>query len=267
MKSINLPGALTLGLFCCSAVSAQVQQPPLFSRDYCVKVKDGKSAEYAQYLQDVTVKIAKVRVDEGLYLSYTIAQAVVPSGRAARCDYHLVTTYSGFPPDLSGTPRMEADMKKAGITMSRAAAMAKRDELSSLVSEDIWRWFERVGTSSKGSYARLNYYKAKPGAMGDWVRGESTGWKLLAESVAKDMPGTGWRAATLSMPGGTGLPYNAMTVDVFPSWEALGKGIPTRATWNKVHPNQDMTAYMDRMGELVDRPRVDVVKLVEVIQK
>ena len=268
IKFERLSGAFALGLLLCSMATGQSQEPPRFSRDFCVKVRDGKGAEYAAFLRDVSVKLAKVRVDAGTMASYTVAQAVAPAGRSARCDYHLVSIYAGFPPEAPSPEQTAADMKKAGIAMSREAMIAKRDELSFLVSMDIWRWQERVGTAGKGGYARLNYYKVKPGAtVAEWSRMESTGWKQLAEVLATEMPGTAWRSATLVMPGGTSLPYSGLTVDVFPSWEALGKGIPARATWNKVHPERDMAAYTERMATIVDRPRTDIVKLIEVIGK
>lgn len=72
---------------------------------------------------------------------------------------------------------------------------------------------------------------------------------------------------TLVMRGGASQPYNAMTVDGFPSWEALGKGIPARATWNKVHPEMDYAQYADRVANAGDRPRIDVMRIEEVITK
>jgi hypothetical protein len=157
-------------------------------------------------------------------------------------------------------------MKKAGISLGYVAMIAKRDELSYLAGMDIWRLREKVGSATKGAYARINFDKVHPGMAAEWLDLESNGWKQLAEVAAKEH-GTAWRAASLAMPGGADLPYNAMTIDVFPSWAALGQGIPARAIWNKVHPNQDMSAHLDRLSTIRDRPRVDVVRLIEVIEK
>jgi hypothetical protein len=266
IKSLTMSSALALGLICSSAVFGQTQEPSLFARDYCVKVRDGKWQEYSAFLQNVTAKLAAVRVESGAYASYAIAQAVAPMGRSARCDYHLVTTYVGFPPDAPGAEQIAADMKKAEITMSREAMVAKRDELSYLVEVDIWRWRERVGRSAKGAVARINYDKVHSGMGAEWLNLESNGWKQLAEAASKEH-GTAWRAATLVMPGGEDLPYNAMTIDVFPNWAALGKGLPAREIWNTVHPNTDMSAHMARLAAIRNRPRVDVVRIVEFIEK
>jgi len=266
IKLGQVTGVLALGIAWSSIAWSQAQETPRFSRDFCVKVRDGKAAEYAAYLRDVTTKLAKVRVESGMYSSFVLAESVVPAGRSARCDYHIVYGSIGFPPESPSAEQTVADMKKAGITMTREAMVAKRDDLSFLVSTDIWRAQTGVGRTEKGGYARLNYYKTKPGMAGEWVRMETTGWKLLAESVATSMPGTSWGASTLAMPGGDNLPYNAMTYDGFPSWVALGKGLPVRETWNKVHPEMDMATYTNRMATVVDRPRIDVVKLIEVIR-
>src|ERR1039457_6727899 len=150
-------GVLTLGILCCSLASSQTQAQPFFARDTCVKVKEGKAQEYAAYLQEVTVKLAKVRVDAGVIASYTIAQAVSPVGRAARCDYHIVAVYNSFPPEAPSPEQTAADMKKAGISISREAMIAKRDEISALVGVDTWVYRARVGMPQKGAYARINY--------------------------------------------------------------------------------------------------------------
>jgi len=92
----------------------------------------------------------------------------------------------------------------------------------------MWRRSNSVGSVAKGSYLRINYFQVKPGMMADWVAAEENGWKQLAEAAATEVPGTGWSQWTLTMPGGQGLPYNARTIDVFPSWDALGKGLPAR---------------------------------------
>ena len=265
MKPLMLSGALALGVLCSSIASAQAQGPALFARDLCIKARDGKGGEYRALLLDTTAKLAKIQVESGRLASFAIAQSVVPMGESARCDYHLVWTYEGFPPEGQSAEQDEADMKKAGISMTRQEMIAKRREFAYPVGVDIWRWRERVGRSAKGAYARINYDRVHSG-MGEWLNMESNGWKQLAEAAA-EQHGTAWRAATLEMPGGADQPYNAMTIDVFPNWAALGKGIPARQLWNKVHPERDMSAHLGRLAEIRDRPRVDVVRLLEFIEK
>jgi len=157
-------------------------------------------------------------------------------------------------------------MKKAGITLTREAMIAKRDELMYLAGVDTWRWMARVGRSVKGAVAQINYDKIHSGKGGEWLSMELNGWKPIAEAASKDH-GTAWRVATLVMPGGEDLPYNAMTIDVFPNWASLGKGLPNREIWKKVHPNTDLSAHLARLAAIRTRPRADVVRLIEFIEK
>jgi hypothetical protein len=143
---------------------------------------------------------------------------------------------------------------------------AKRDQLSYLVSTEYWRVRDFVGGVTKGGYVRVNHYKTKPGMLADWTNGELSGWKPLAELMAKEMPGRGWGVYTLALPGGTSLPYNAMTVDLMPNWAAV-EGGSVRAHWMKVHPNMDMTAYIDKMGAIAERVDIHTFRIIETMRR
>jgi hypothetical protein len=84
---------------------AAAQDQPAYVRDNCVKAAPGKSAEVAALLHDVTAKLMRVRIEEGHVAWFLALSAVVPAGTAARCDFHVVTGYTGFPPE---TPNARA---------------------------------------------------------------------------------------------------------------------------------------------------------------
>lgn len=265
LSYLRLSSVLSLAVF--TGILAYGQNPDRHTVVNCVKVKEGKNAEYTAYLRDVT-KLYKSRVESGEVSAYIIAQAVAPAGRSARCDYHTVTAYTGFPPETGAAGKLDADLKRAGISITAAEFAAKRDSLSDLVGREFWRSRERVGAGSqKGGYIRINYYKVKPGMMTDYLALEATGWKQVAEEMNKQNAGMSWSLASLVMPGGANVAYNAMTVDGFPNWEALGSGTAARPIWNKVHPERDMSAYMNRIAAVSDRPRVEVMRVIEAIRK
>lgn len=261
IKLTQVAGVLALGISIASA-----QEAPVYATITCTKAKEGKGAEYAAFRQNVGAKISKVLVDRGLFSAVIYTVASYPAGRDARCDYQTVSISNGFPPPASELSGTEEDIKKAGIPMSRQAMLDKREELRIFVGREIWLRRATVGGVVKGGYVRVNYNKTKPNMLADWIRLETTGWKPLAESAAKDL-GTGWSAWTLAMPGGTGVANNTMTVDAFPSWEALGKGIPSRAIWNKVHPEMDAATFTDRVAAVAERTHIDVMRIVDVITK
>lgn len=242
------------------------QNPAPTTRDFCVKVQPGKGAEYEAMLHDVAAKLAQVTVDQGTASWWLAARAVVPAGSAARCDYHVVYGYPGFPPEGPPTAaQMDADLQKANIKMTGAELSAKRGSLSTLANVDIWRSVARVGQPQKGSYIRVNLYKPKLGQLNEWAKLETEGWKPLAEAHAKDSPGSGWVASALLMPGGDGLHYNAMTVDIFPNWAAVGKGVPVSTLWPKVHADMPFADYMSHMATAVDRYRIELYQVVEMV--
>ena len=67
---------------------AEAPEPPCFRRDCCVKGREGKGAEFAEYLR---------------------------AGKSARGGYHLVSGSIGFPPEVPSAEQTAADLKKAGI--------------------------------------------------------------------------------------------------------------------------------------------------------
>ena len=240
------------------------QAPVPYVRDACVKVQPGKFTEYAAMLHDVGAKISQVGVDEGKVAWWLAERAVVPAGSSARCDYHSVSGYVGFPPEPPTPAETDATLKKAKINMTAAEMSARRDALSTLVSVDMWRGVAGVGGPKKGGYVRMNLFKANP--VSDWVKLENEGWKPMVEAHAKENPGIGWAAAELAMPGGSGLHYNAMTVDFFPTWAAVGQGLPLTTAWPKVHPNQTLDDYLANVGKVADRYKVELYQVVEMAQ-
>ena len=268
-RLISIATVAALALTGGSTVLAQAPQPaPYYVRANCIKVRDGKGPEYAAYLRDVTAKLAKYRVDNGMVAGFTVSQAVFPAGRAAMCDYIIANQTNAFPPEAPTPEQGDADYKKAGVNMTRQERTAKLNELTYLVKTELWRRTASAGAGvAKGSYIRVNYFNVKTGMMADWMAMESSGWKQLAEAAATEVPGTAWSEWVLAMPGGQSLPYNARTIDVFPTWDALGKGLSVRALWTKAHPTVDYTTHMTKLNAMAERPRIDIYKIVERIAK
>lgn len=246
-------------------VSSSLAQQPTYVRDFCVKVKPGKGADYAKRLQEVSAKLARVRVDEGRAIWWAAQRAIVPVGSEARCDYHILYASTGFPPERLSREQISADLKKAGVGMSYEEMVGQRNELSTLVSLDIWRLVGGVGAGVKGSYVRHNLYKAKPGQTNEWVRLETESWMPVAKTYADEGSGRGWVAAVRAIPQGDDLKYNAITVDIFPTWAALGEGIGALERWKKVHPNLDVADYLGLLDNVRTVHRRQVFQIAELI--
>jgi len=109
MKLFRIATLLMVVWVWCS--QAPAQEKPQYLRVQCVKVADGKYAEFDTILPE-NRKLAKVRVDSGRSMLSLVARAVYPAGRSATCDYHFVDGYDGFPPEAASPEQVQADFKK-----------------------------------------------------------------------------------------------------------------------------------------------------------
>ena len=259
------------GVFLATAClpAASAQDKPDYVQHFCVKAVSGQLPAIGGMLPDLT-KMMQVRVDEGSLAWFAALQAVIPAGTSARCDYIFAYGYAGYPPEALGRAQAEAIFKKANIAGTFAELLAKRDRTGTLVSNDLLRVARNGkvgGNSDKGGYVRLNLYKIKPGhSAADWVKLETEGWGPYAAAMAKERAGLGWRAETLVMPSGSGLPYNAITVDLFPNWEATG-GSGNSGLWDKVHPDLKSADYMAKVADTADRYKVELYRNVAMVLK
>jgi hypothetical protein len=264
MKSL-IPGA-ALALLSLGGAFAQNQQPVSFARDYCVKVTNGKWAEYAGYVHDVTAKLMQARLDSGDIAWGAVTRVITPAGTSARCDYHIVYGYGNKLPEPNAPGTTDAALKRAGLNMTASEMTARRDSLSRLVSLEVLRTVESVPLASvtKGSYVRANHYKVRSGQpVSAWVEIERDTWKPLV--VADNAAGhkSGWLAYVVMMPQGDSTWSNAMTVDLFPDWESLMRGIPLNELWPKVHGNRSRAEWSDRLNTIRERPLVEIANVVE----
>src|ERR1039457_1302395 len=119
MNRVILIGTVAALALTGNSIASAQQTAPYYTRANCVKVRDGKGGEYAAYLRDVTTKLAKYRVDNGMFAGFTVSQAVFPAGRAAMCDYIIAYQSNGFPKEAPTPEQTDADYTKAGINMTR----------------------------------------------------------------------------------------------------------------------------------------------------
>jgi hypothetical protein len=246
---------------------AQGQQEIWTTREYCIKVAPGKGREYEAFLRDVTVPLNQSRADAGEFEWFGLERGVAPVGSSARCDYRLAYTYKGLPPEETTNDQLDSALKRAGLNLSAEQMMEKRNALVQLVSLDFWYHIDGAGPrAKKGSYLRFNHHKVKNGQYDEYVRLERT-WKALVEAWLKAGGKGSWVLVGLWMPGGDAVPYNGMTIDVFPDWDALMKGVPLDELWLKVHPNTPFAETENQKEKVRSVQTSELYKLVESVEK
>ncbi len=225
---------------------AQQPAPGPFYHVNCVKVKPGKDADFSKFAADMLHKFAQARVDSGALTSWLLLSSVLPSGTENECDYQVVLIYPGIPPKPMEAEEMNALMKKAGVGLTAEQYSQTRNAVSELATSGMFQVIVSTGSVQKGDYLSLNYLKLKESSMQNyrkWIEMETKAWKPMSEFLNEKGMTRGWSVATRVIPDGAAQPFDGLTVDVYPSWEAffqLQDDPKFPEYWKKVHPEMDI---------------------------
>ena len=159
-------------------------------------------------------------VQSGEIAWFVFSRSVIPAGETAMCDYVGATATRGFPSEPVQA-RLAQAVAKAGTNMTADQYLAKVNSLRRQVTSSMLVTLAAVGEIGEGDYYRVNYMKLKPG--GGWNELEQKIWRPVQEQRVKEGKLKAWRTYTRMLPGGSGHPYDAVTIDVFPSWAAQGQ--------------------------------------------
>jgi hypothetical protein len=101
----------------------------------------------------------------------------------------------------------------------------------------------------KGDYLIVNYMKVED--IGEWLAAEKKVWQPMAESMVQAGVTSGWSLNVQVLPGGSDLPFQAVTVDVYPSWDAVFQGNShVMEHFKKAHPDMEFGTTMERIEKL-----------------
>jgi hypothetical protein len=248
---MNIPRSF-LSVAIAAAFSATLfaqQAPSGYHSVACIKIQPGKSAEFHKWMATDGRAFQQARVDSGVISSWMLLRSVIPTGTSAECDYLSIALYPGAPPKPLGLDEVDAALKKAGLTMSAQEFVDHRSSLTQLVSQDLFQNRISVGTMKKGDYFIVNYMKVQD--IGDWLKTEKEVWQPMAESMVQAGVTSGWSVNVRVLPSGTNQPFDAVTVDVYPSWDAVFAGsAPVPEHFKKTHPDMEFGMTMERIEKL-----------------
>jgi hypothetical protein len=155
-------------------------------------------------------------------------------------------------------------LKKAGLSISAEEYTKHRDALTALKSVAVFQNQAFAGSAKKGDYFQVNYMKVPD--IGEWVAYEKKVWKPLAEALVKDGKEDGWSLNVAVLPNGSESPYQAVTVDVFPSWDAVFADDPQFADrFRKVHPDMELGTTFEQFEKLRKRASITLFELVDMV--
>jgi hypothetical protein len=262
---MNIPRSL-LSVALAAAFSATLlaqQVPSGYHSVACIKVKPENASQFRKWAAEDAHKFAQARVDSGAVSTWFLLHSVIPQGTSAECDYLIVSMYPGAPPKPLDMDELGAVLKKAGITASAQEYVDRRNSLTTLVSNNLFQNKIFVGTMKKGDYFAVNYMKVSN--MDDYLAYEKKIWQPFAEAMAKDGVRTGWSLNVQVLPSGSDLKYQAVTVDVFSSWDAIFKDIPFYETFKKVHPDMEIGTTFETYEKLRTELATNLYHLDDVV--
>jgi hypothetical protein len=248
MKLLRLLAGVAIAAALPVTLVAQ-QAPTGYHTVACIKIKPDKGSEFRKWASEDLHKYAQSRVDDGKVSTWYLLRSVMPAGTSAECDYLTVTMYPGAPPEPLGLEGLGEALKKAGMKMSAQEFVDRRNALTTLVSTSLFQNQTYVGSSKKGDYFLVNYMKsANPQ---DWVAYEKKVWQPFAEAMTKDGVESGWSVNLQVLPAGSDLPYQGVTVDVYPGWDAVfkddGKFVER---FRKTHPDMEFGTTIQQFEKL-----------------
>lgn len=246
------------------ALNAQQQSSPGYHTVACFKLKPDSSDAFHKYVNDEVLKIAQARVESGDLSAWYLLHSVFPQGESAECDYIIVAIYPKMP-HLLTKEIVAAAIKRAGLTITADDYLKHRDAVSRLISSAIYQNQTSVGGPQKGDFFEVSYMKASQDNIEDWIDYEKKVWKPFAEQSVKDGVQHGWSVNVPVLPGGSELPYQGVTIDIFPSMDAVFAGDPHFIErFNKVHPDMDFGFAIQHFEKLRTQARIQLYQLDDI---
>lgn len=265
MKSaVRLAGALLLALGA-SSITGHAQASTGYHRVACIKVKPENNSEFLKWAAGDVHKLVQSRVDGGAVSEWILLRSVIPSGTTAECDYLVVTMYPGVPTQPTGLQELDAALKKAGISMTAQQYADRRSSLTTLISNNLFQNRAFVGGFKQGDYFVVNYMKASN--MEDYVAFEKKVWQPMAEALDKENLRSGWSLNAMVFPGGTDVKFNAVTVDVYPTWDSIfySNFKHFSELWQKAHPEMEFGTTFEQYDRLRHQGDVDIYLVQDTI--
>lgn len=264
MRFTRFLAAATVAAACLAPVCAQTSSPG-YHTVACFKVKPDSAAAYRKFAADEVHKIAQGRVDSGEITAYYLLRAVFPQGESAECDYVGVAIFPSAP-HILGKEELSAAIQKAGLTITPEDYANHRNALATLVSVEVFQNQVFVGGPKKGDYFQVNYMRLADADINDYIAYEKKVWKPLAEAYLKDGKRTGWSLNLRVMPAGADLPYQAVTVDIFPSLDAVFADDPQfYDRFKKAHPDMELGTTFEQYEKLRARAMVKLYVLEDLV--
>ncbi|WP_263358601.1 hypothetical protein [Acidicapsa ligni] len=231
----------------------QASNAPVYVNN-CLKVNPDKNSEFRQWARETLHKYAQYKVDSGELKSWTLLRAVLPRGTQNSCDYMEIGVFSGMPPKPTEPKELSDQLKKAGLSMDAEQYAQNERAVSELAETGMFQTLASIGRMQKGDYLLINFDKITD--VGKWIDIERRLWQPIAEVLVKEGTIRGWMASARYVPDGPAMHFDALTVDVYPSWDGYFRfeaNPRSLELWRQVHPDTDINIASANYASVITR--------------
>ena len=266
MKDLSIFSATAAALvFCTAAIGQQtrVQAPSGYHTVACFKIKPDRAGDFRKWTAGEMHRVAQGRVDDGEIRTWYLLRSVFPQGGSADCDYLVVSIFPDAPREL-GREELDAAIKKSGLSISAQEYIDHRDAASSLVSVALFRNEAFIGATEKGDYFLINYLKVSD--IDQWIDYEKQVWQPLADAMIREGLTSGWAMNVETLPRGRDEAFDAVTVVVYPTWDAVFKDdTHFMERFKRIHPDMEVGTTSQRFDQLRTILSTDLYKLEDMV--
>ena len=216
-------------------------------------VKAENVAEFVQRETTYWAERAREAVKDGKLISWRLWRRVGGMNMDENSyNFVIVNIFS----DKAALDKMYTEYSAAMASPSAAAQKNDTRSISTSVNFFVMKGQAFAEGSRSGKFVRLNF--AKVSDMKNYLAFETKTWKPFIEDLMKQkkISCVGWSVATLMSPGGTTVPFNAITADHF---DVLTEAFETTVPEGIEAP--DFTGY----AETNERVMVQTLALVKEV--
>lgn len=254
LKGSNTPTLLS-GLFVLFFLAMSLPSSAQIAAIDFRSVPEENIAEFVERETTYWAERAKEAVNEGRLISWRLWRRVGGMNMDENSyNFVIVNLFA----DKVALDKMYAAYTAAMASPSQAAKENDTHQLSKSVSSFVMQGRAFAEGSKTGKFVRVNF--AKVSDMEKYLAFETKTWKPFIEDLMKKkkVSCVGWDIATLLSPGGTTVPFNAISSDHF---DTLGEAIQPTVPEGIKGP--DFSGY----AETNERVMIQTLALVKEVTK
>ena len=209
--------AFASALLCQAAMAQEIHSlpKPLYLMVDYMKVTSDKADAYVNIEKKVWKPIHEKRLKDGLIRGWYLYRVDNPP--EARRDYSFVTVnvFDSF-------AKLEDPHPEKYFTNVPAEELQRTSDSRELIRSEVWRLEESLmAAPAEDPFIVVDYHQPTPGNEMAYRALESDVWKKIHEARIKGGVMNAWLGCSRVFPGGSQIPFQFVTVNVFPTREPV----------------------------------------------